>query len=114
MSLTKILSQKDANAEEQLEAVKVIVSSARKAYDNEDAVIEAPMCETTEGRMSFLHLEEAGQVQLLRKQVSLIKAAAVEFVETHPGSSMTKQIEERLATNAFFANVGNGTKFEYL
>ena len=114
MSLTKILSQKDADADAQLLAAADIVGAARKAYDNEDAVIDAPMCDTTEGRMSFVHLEASSQVQILRKQVSLIKAAAVEFVETHPGASMTKQIEERLATNPYFANVGNGTTFEYI
>jgi len=27
---------------------------------------------------------------------------------------MDKQIEERIATNAYFANVGNGTKFKYI
>lgn len=114
MSLTKILSQKDANAEEQLEAVESIVGTARKNYGNEDAVIDAPMCDTTEGRMSFVHLEPASQIATLRKQVSLIKAQAVEFTANNPGSSMNKKIEELLALNAYFANVGNGTKFEYI
>lgn len=114
MSLTKILSEKDANAEDQLKRVADVVGSARNAYGNEDAVIEAPMADTTEGRMSFVHLEADSQVAILRKQVSLIKAQAVEFVEQNPGSSMNKKIEELLAINAYFANVGNGTKFEYI
>jgi hypothetical protein len=38
------------------------------------------MADTTEGRMSFVHLEADSQVAILRKQVSLIKAQAVEFV----------------------------------
>lgn len=114
MSLTKILTEKDANAEDQLVRVAEVVGAARKAYGNSDDAIEAPMCQTTEGLMSFVHLEAESQVQHLRKQVSLIKAAAVEFVETNEGSSMNKKIEELLAINAFFANVGNGTKFEYI
>lgn len=114
MSLTKILTKKDADPEEQLTAVAEVVGAARKAYDNEDAEIAAPMCNTTEGTMSFVHLEAASQVEELRKQVSLIKAQAVEFTETNPGSSMNKKIEELLAINPYFANVGNGTKFSYI
>jgi len=114
MSLTKILSEKNADAEDQLLRVADIVGQARNAYGNADAVIEAPSVDTTEGRMSFVHLEAAGQVAFLRKQVSLIKAQAVEFVETNPGSSMDKKIEELLALNPYFANVGNGTKFAYI
>ena len=114
MSLTKILSEKDANAEDQLKRVGDIVGAARKEYGNADDSIDAPMVDTTEGRMSFVHLEAEGQVAILRKQVSLIKAQAVEFVETHPGASMDKKIEELLAINPYFANVGNGTKFAYI
>jgi len=35
-------------------------------------------------------------------------------VETNPGASMDKKIEELLAINPYFANVGNGTKFAYI
>lgn len=114
MSLTKILSEKDANADDQLSRVTDIVGSARKAYGNEDAVIEAPMVSTVNGSMSFVHIEAEGQVQLLRAQVSIIKAQAVERTEQTPGTNMNKQIEELLATNPFFVNVGNGTKFDYI
>ncbi len=114
MSLTKILSEKDADPAEQLEAVSEVVSVARKNYGNSDAEIESPMCETTEGRMSFVHLEDAGKVAILRRQVGLIKAAAVEYVENTPGASMTRKIEELLATNGYFANAGSGTDFEYI
>lgn len=114
MSLTNILSQKDADASVQLKEVATIVGAARKAYGNEGADIEAPSVDTTEGRMSFVHLEAAGQVAILRKQVSLIKAQAVEFAENNEGSSLNKRIEELLAINPYFANVGNGTKFDYI
>lgn len=114
MSLTKILSKKDADPEEQLADVATIVSAARSAYGNEDAVIEAPMVDTSEGRMSFVHLDANGQVATLRKQVGRIKAAAVEYCEQNPGTMINKKIEELLAVNPYFANVGNGTKFEYI
>lgn len=114
MSLTKILTEKDADPAEQLEKVSEVVSVARKNYGNEGVDIEAPMCETTEGRMSFVHLEDGGKVALLRKQVSLIKAAAVEYIENTPGASMDKKIEELLATNGYFVNAGNGTDFKYI
>ena len=114
MSLTSILSEKNADADDQLTRVHDIVGAARKAYGNEDAVIEAPPADTTEGRMNFVHLEAASKVQILRRQVSLIKAEAVEFVEMNPGSNMNKKIEELLAINPYFCNVGNGTKFDYI
>lgn len=114
MSLTAILTEKDADPSDQLKRVAEIVGAARKAYGNSDETIAAPDADTTEGRMSFVHLEAAAQVSILRKQVSLIKAQAVEFVETNSGSSMDKKIEELLALNAYFANVGNGTKFAYI
>ena len=114
MSLTKILSEKKADAEDQLLRVAEIVSSARKAYGNEEAEIEAPMVATTHGTMSFVHLDAESRVETLRGQVGLIKAAAVEFVECNPGASMDKQIEELLAINPFFTSVGNGTKFAYI
>lgn len=114
MSLTKILTEKDADPEGQLSRVQDIIGSARNAYGNEDAVIEAPMVETTEGRMSFVHLEAEAKVKMLRKQVSLVKAQAVEFCSQTEGASINKKIEELLAVNAYFANIGNGTKFEYI
>ena len=114
MSITKILTKKDADAEEQIVAVSEIVAAARKAYGNEDTVIEVPMVETAHGRMSFVHLEAASQVEYLRGQVAGIKAQAVEFVELNEGANLNKKVEELLAINAFFSSVGNGTKFEYI
>ena len=114
MSLTAILTNKDLTPAEKLTQVTDIVGGARKAYGNSDATIEAPMTDTTEGRMSFVHLEAEGKVQLLRKQVSLIKAVAVEFVEQNPGASMDRKIEELVATNAYLVNVGNSTEFNYI
>jgi hypothetical protein len=114
MSITKILTRKDADPEDQLSQVAEIVAAARKAYGNEDQVIEAPMVDTAHGRMSFVHLEAASQVERLRGEVATIKARAVEFLESNPGANLDKKIEELLALNALFVNVGNGTKFAYI
>lgn len=114
MSITKILTEKDADAENQLTRVAEIVSQARAAYGNEDAAIEAPMVDTPHGRMSFVHLEDDAQVERLRGEVARIKANAVEFCEQNAGSSMNRKIEELLAINPYFVNVSPGTKFEYI
>ncbi len=114
MSLTKILSQKDANAEEQLVQVAEIIAKARQAYGNEDAVIDAPMVNTPHGNMSFVHLEADSKVAMLRGEVAVIKAKAVEFAEQNAGANINKCIEELLAIDPYFTNVGNGTKFEYI
>jgi hypothetical protein len=114
MSLTKILNEKDADADDQLSRVQAIVGSARKAYGNEEAVIEAPRVTTPDGTMSFNHLGPKSQVETLRGQIGGIKAAAIEFVEQTPGASLDRAVEELLATNPYFTSVGNGTKFAYL
>jgi hypothetical protein len=114
MSITKILTRKDADAEVQIEEVAGVVAAARQAYGNEDTVIEAPMVDTANGRMRFTHLEAASQVETLRGEVARIKAQAVEFVESTTGANLNKKVEELLAINAFFATVGEGTKFEYI
>lgn len=114
MSITKILTKKDADAEGQVTAVADIVSAARKAYGNEDTVIESPMVDTPHGAMNFVHLEAESQVQYLREVVASIKAQAVEFVELNEGANLNKKVEELLAINPFFASVGSGTKFEYI
>lgn len=114
MSLTKILTERDADAEEQLVRVTEVIAKARNAYGNEDAAIEAPMVTTPHGSMNFVHLEASSKVQYLRGEVALIKAKAVEFVEQNAGASINKCIEELLAINPYFVNVGNSTKFEYI
>lgn len=114
MSITKILSKKDADAEVQVTEVSVIVAAARAAYGNEGTEIEAPMVDTPHGRMSFVHLEAGSQVETLRGVVAGIKAEAVEFVELNSGASLNRKVEELLAINPFFASVGSGTKFEYI
>lgn len=114
MSLTEILFRKDADPQDQLKEVAGIVGAARQAYGNSDAEIAAPMCDTSEGRMSFVHLSAEGKVAILRKQIGLVKAAAVEFVENNPGAEMTRKIEELLSLNGYFCNADNGTKFEYI
>lgn len=114
MSITKILTKKDADADAQVLAVSEIVAAARLAYGNEETEIEAPMVDTPHGRMSFVHLEAASQVETLRAEVARIKAAAVEFSTNNPGANLNKKVEELLAINPLFASVGNGTKFEYI
>lgn len=114
MSITKILAEKDVEADAKLARVAEVVAAARAAYGNEDAKIEAPMVNTVHGQMNFNHLEDDAKVAMLRGEVQLIKAQAVEFVEQRPGASMNKKIEELLATNGLFVNISSGTKFEYI
>lgn len=114
MSITKILSEEKTPASEKLERVAEVVASARAAYGNEDIAIEAPMIDTVNGRMNFNHLEDDAKVSLLRSQVQMIKAQAVEFTEECEGASMNRKIEELLATHGMFVNISAGTKFEYI
>ena len=114
MSITKILSNKDASAEEKLERVAEIVAQARAAYGNEDAEIDAPRVNTTNGSMPFDLLDDDSKVALLSGEVAYVKAYAVEFSEQTTGVNLNKKIEELLATNGMFANIDAGTKFEYI
>ena len=114
MSITKILSNKDASAEEKLERVAEIVAQARSAYGNEDAVITVPRAYTTNGDMPFDLLDDDSKVALLSGEVAAVKSAAVEFSEQNTGVNLNKKIEELLATIGLFTNISAGTKFEYI
>lgn len=114
MSLTKVLNQKDTDPDKILEQVAEIVASARKAYGNEDAKIEAPSVNTAHGMMPFDVLESDAKVAILKQEVGAIKAQAVEFGQQVPGANVDKQIEQLLATHPLFVNVSAGKRFEYL
>ena len=114
MSITKILTEEKTPASEKLERVAEIVAGAREKYGNADVEISAPSVNTPHGYMSFLHLEDEGKVALLRDQVALIKAVAVEYSEQNEGVNMNRKIEELIATNGMFVNIAAGTRFEYI
>ena len=114
MSITTILSNKETSPEEKLDRVAEIVASARKAYGNEDAKVEVPMINTTNGAMPFDVLEPESKVQLLRDEVARIKAAAVEFSAQHSGANINKKIEELISCNPMMTNIAPGTKFDYI
>ena len=114
MSITKILSDKDLDPSVKLERVAEIVAKARDTYGNADADIPAAKVNTTNGVMGFEFLEDEGKVAVLRDEATKLKAKAIEYVENHPGSNMTRKVEELLATNPYFANISAGTGVEYL
>jgi hypothetical protein len=114
MSITKILSEKDTPAVEKLERVAEIIAKARDNYQNGDAKLPCPDCNTAHGAMAFNMLDDDAKVELLKGEVGRIKAAAVEYARNNDGANLNKKIEELLATNGYFCNLGCGTKFEYI
>lgn len=114
MSITKILSEKDADTADQLERVAAIVSLARERYGNEDAEVASPMVDTVNGYMSFVHLDDDSKVAQLRSAVARIKARAVEFVEVTEGANLNAKIAELIATDGMFVNIAAGTKFDFI
>jgi len=114
MSITKILAEKDTDAGEKLDRVAEIVAAARKAYGNEDAVVESPKVNTVNGILSFIHLDDASKVEHLKAAVAKLKSEAVEYVEQTPGAGLNRKIEELLSTHGMFVNISAGTKFEYI
>jgi hypothetical protein len=114
MSITKILTEKDVDASVKLERVAEIVAKARDTYGNTDVEIPTTKVNTTNGYIGFEFLEDEGKVEVLRVQAVKLKAKAIEYVENHPGSNMTRKVEELLATNPYFANISAGTGVEYL
>ena len=114
MSITKILNAKDADPSEQLEQVAEIVSAARQAYGNVDAEIKSPMVNTTHGAMGFDMLEDDSKINGLRQEILSIKAEAVEFAARNEGGNINKKIEELLATNPLFTNIGSSVEFAYI
>jgi len=114
MSITKILHEKETPADAKLNRVAEVVSAARQAYGNEANEIASPMVNTSNGTMSFVHLDEDSKVAYLKGEVASLKAKAVEYHESHPGTNLNKKIEELVATNGAFCNIAAGTKFEYI
>lgn len=114
MSITKVLSDKDTDATNKLEAVSDIVANARQNYGNSEAEIQDPMVNTAHGSMRFSMLEAESKVELLRAEAARIKAVACEFVEQNPSANVNKKIEELISLNPLFGNIAAGTKFEYL
>jgi len=116
MSITKILTAdaKDKSASEKLNEVAEIVAGARENYGNKDEEVPVKRVNTAYGSMEFTHLEDEAKVEVLRNEAMNIKVAAVAYVEENPGTVINRKIEELLATNPYFANVAEGTKFDYL
>lgn len=114
MSITKILSDKDLDASEKLAQVATLVGAAREAYGNSDSEIESPKVTTTNGEMSFVHLDDESKVAVLKTAVAKLKVKAVEVAEQTPGTNINKEIERLLATHPMFVNISAGTKFEYI
>ena len=114
MSITKILSDEDLKDSEKLEKVAEIVAGARKKYGNGEEEIPDVKVTTAQGSMFFTHLDDNSKVAILDNEARNIKMSAVTYVENHPGSLLDKKVEELIAINTYFANVANGTKFEYL
>ncbi len=113
MSLTAILTAEKTSADDKLKGVAEVIAKARDAYGNADSEIGDPECNTQHGSMPFSTLESDGKVAMLRNELGVIKAAAVEAGRTE-GVNPNKEIERLLATNPLFCNVDSGTKFEYL
>lgn len=114
MTIIKLLTKKDATAEDTLEAVADIVAGAREAYGNAKVKIADPKIETTHGLLAFSHIENDAKVEVLKNQALRMKSIAVEYVENNPGSVLNKKVEELLATNPFFVNVSTESEFAYL
>jgi len=114
MSITKLLAAEKVDPSEKLKAVAQIVAQARSAYGNEDTVIECPRVDTPHGSMPFNVLEDDSKVVVLRNEVAMLKAQAVEFAENYPGVNINKKLEELVAVNALLVNISAGTKFDYI
>ena len=113
-SITQILSAEKVDAADKLKSVAEVVAGARENYGNGDTVIECPRVDTAHGSMPFNVLEADSKVAVLRSEVAMIKAIAVEAADQNPGLNINKKIEELLATNGLFCNVDTGAKFEYI
>lgn len=114
MSITKILTQKDADPVEQLSAVAELVAKARANYKNEDQEIEAGRVNTAYGNVKFSDLEPEGQVAVLRDEAMRIKATVLQEVENTPGTSTASEIEKAIAINPLFTNISTESASEYL
>ena len=114
MSLTEILNKKKTSAKSKLKDVAQVVAGARENYGNAKVKIACPSCNTAEGSMPFNMLDADSKVELLKDRLPGIKARAVEANTRDKAVVINREIEKQLAIDPYFANVGNGVKFEYI
>lgn len=114
MSITKILADKNLEAEDKIAKVGEIVAKARKAYGNSDTEIKDVNVNTAFGVLPFSGLEDDSKVEILRDEALKMKAAATQAVANTPGVVFGKKVEELLAVNPYFANATKGAKDSYL
>jgi len=107
MSITKILADEEMSNEQKLEDVAYIVTVAREKYGNTDLEIESVDVNTTDGMVGFEYLTDESKVYILSREAQSIRTAAVEYSRNVQGVVLSKKVDEFVATNALFCNIGS-------
>lgn len=114
LTLTQILNQEKPVASEQLTAITAIINTARKAYGNADAEVATPKVNTTEGMVDLKYASAKDKVALVRREVSTIRAKAIETVEATEGAQLDKEIERLLSINPILVNLAAESESAYI
>jgi len=107
MSITKVLADKEISNEQKLDIVAKSVGRAREAYGNTDLEVKSVDVNTTEGMMDFKYLTDESKVYILYREAQSIRAEAVEYARNVQGVVLSKKVDEIVATNPLFCNIGS-------
>jgi hypothetical protein len=107
MSITKVLADKEMSDEQKLALVAEVVEQAREAYGNADLEVESVDVNTTDGMMGFEYLTAESKVYILSREAQSIRAQAVEYARNVQGVVLSKKVDEIVATNPLFCNIGS-------
>ena len=107
MSITKVLADKEISNEQKLDIVANVVGRAREAYGNTDLEVESVDVNTTDGMMGFEYLTAESKVYILSREAQSIRAQAVEYARNVQGVVLSKKVDEIVATNPLFCNIGS-------
>lgn len=114
MSISEILNDKESSSKEKLEKIATIVATARTNYGNVDATIPSGSANTAYGSVAFEHLEDDSKIELVKREVAMIRVAAVEADTETTGVNINKEIEKLIAVSPLLNNLVSKTKLSYL
>lgn len=103
MNISKIIGKK--NNAKKLAEIVTFVAAARKAYNNEEAVIDAPAVTTCTGKTGIKYVSDEDKAALASVELGKILAELNCLDAGVQGVNVNKELTSLVATNAVLANL---------
>lgn len=94
------------NNGKKLDAIAALVKEARKVYNNEDAVIDAPDVVVCGGKQNIKYLSDSDKAAVAGKELQNILTSLNALDATTQGVNIKRELTGALATNPILTNIG--------